>query len=285
MTYLLVKGVNGFGNMISALSVAFNLALISKRTLVIDWTHPEWKLGFDLYFSFKAEIKYMKYKDFLEIIENKKITIYPKLFKGNLDKSLIELQPGINLEPNSYSKLFDSVQLCVNNKKIDVIVFSYNYCGYAKLNLLFNNLIIKESIDKLIKERITILNSYKAIHIRQTDIKNVSLKWAQDYIQNNLDENIYIATDNKVLLEIYKKMHPKIFNFTTFFSNNNPLHTQELSDKDKNIVNVDTIIDLILLANSKELKITPQTTIPWMSTYSALAVILYRQIHYSLVSN
>ena len=282
MSYLLVKGVNGFGNMISTLSYAFDLQQKSKRTLVIDWSHPEWRLGFDKYFSFKDEIKYESFSDFLEKIKGKTIKVYPKEFEGNLDKTLIQLFPQIDSEPNAYRRLFGDSQLNVNLKKIDVVVFSYNYCGYNGLENLFSNLIINEKLQQKINDRITFLNSYKAIHIRHTDIKNESLKWAQDFIENNKNENIYLATDNQSLLNIYKKIHPMIFSFTNYYSdgpNCKPLHLQDLSDDDKNKTNEDTITDLMILARSSELKITPQKTIPWMSTYSLLAVMLHEIIN------
>jgi hypothetical protein len=277
-TYLLVKGVNGFGNMLSSLSFAFHLAQRSKRILVIDWTHPEWRLGFDKYFSFKNEIKYMKYDEFLEKIKGKKLKCYPAQFEGKLNKSLIELFPQIDSEPNAYQKLFGDLQLNVNFKKIDVVIFSYNYCGYNGLDKLFLNLIIKEELQQKIQNKINTLGIYKAIHIRHTDIHNESLKWVLDFLKSNLNVNIYLATDNQSLLEIYKKFHPKIFSFTNFYSNGKPLHTQDLTDDDKNEVNEDTISDLMILARSSELKITPQKTIPWMSTYSILAVMLYEII-------
>lgn len=278
MTYLLVKGINGFGNMISTLSYAFELALRSKRTLVIDWSHPEWRLGFDKYFSFKDKIKYEEYPKFLEKIKGKKLKVFPKEFEGTLDKSLIELFPKIDSEINAYSKLFGEVESNILMKKINVIVFSYNYSGYNGLSNLFENLIIRESLNEQIKEKIKLLGLYKAIHIRHTDIKNESLKWVQDFIQNNPNENIYIATDNQILLDCYKKIHPKIFSFTNFYSNDKPLHTQQLSDDDKNKTNEDTICDMMILANSTELKVTPIKTIPWMSTYSLLAMNLH---HYN----
>ena len=278
MTYLLVKGVNGFGNMLSTLSYAFELQQKSKRTLVIDWTHPEWRLGFDKYFSFKDEIKYMSYTDFLEKIKGKKLKVYPKEFEGKLDKTLIQLFPKIDSEPNSYNKLFSGIELNINLKKIDVVVFSYNYCGYNGLDKLFSNLIIKDELQQKINDRITFLNSYKALHIRHTDIKNESLKWAQDFIENNKNINIYLATDNQSLLNCYKKIHPKIFSFTNYYSDGKPLHIQDLSDDDKNKINEDTISDLMILARSSELKITPQKTIPWMSTYSLLAISLHQII-------
>jgi hypothetical protein len=278
MIYLLVKGVNGFGNMLSTLSFAFDLQQKSGRALVIDWTHPEWRLGFDKYFSFKDEIKYESYPKFLEKIKGKKLKCYPKQFEGNLDKSLIELFPRIDSELNAYQRLFGDSQLKVNLKKIDVIIFSYNYCGYNGLDKLFSNLIIKEELQQKIQDKILFLNSYKAIHIRHTDIHNESLKWVQNFIEENINENIYLATDNQLLLDLYKKIHPKIFSFTTFYSNGKPLHTQDLIDDEKNQVNEDTIVDLMILARSSELKITPQKTIPYMSTYSLLAIMLHQII-------
>jgi hypothetical protein len=275
MLFLLVKGINGFGNMISTLTYAFNLAQKSNRTLVIDWTHPEWKLGFDQYFQFNSNIKYMKYDKFLEYVKGKNISVFPSEFKGKLDLGLIELFPKIDLEPNSYQKLFGQVSLQVNFKKLDVVVFSYNYCGYDGIDKLFSNLILNDQLKEKIDNNITLLDKYKAIHIRHTDIKNESLLWVQEFLQQNSNINIYMATDNQQILEIYKKIHPKVFNFIKFFNPNKPLHSQELLNEEKNEVNENTIIDLMILARSQELKITPNKTIPWMSTYSLLAVNLH----------
>ena len=69
---------------------------------------------------------------------------------------------------------------------------------------------LKDKID----EKIEFLNDYKSIHIRHTDIKNESLLWVQEFLKQNQNSNIYMATDNPRLLDIYKKWHPKIFNFT-----------------------------------------------------------------------
>ena len=65
--YLLIKGCNGFGNMMSVLSLAYEIVKNNKHlTLVIDWTHKEWILGFDRYFRLD-HVKYMKYEDSLNM--------------------------------------------------------------------------------------------------------------------------------------------------------------------------------------------------------------------------
>jgi hypothetical protein len=275
MLFLLVKGVNGFGNMISTLSYAFDLAQKSNRILVIDWTHPEWRLGFDRYFYFNDSVKYMDYQSFLEHIKQRKVKVYPQQFSGKLDKSLIELFPTIDSEPNAYQKLFGSIQLQVNFKNVDVCIFSYNYCGYDGIGRLFENMYINNELKDKIDVKIEFLNEYKSIHIRHQDIKNESLIWVQEFLKQNQNSNIYMATDNPRLLDIYKKWHPNIFNFTKFFDPTKPLHSQELLDEEKNQVNENTIIDLMILARSKQLQITPKKTIPWMSTYSLLALTLH----------
>jgi hypothetical protein len=69
-------------------------------------------------------------------------------------------------------------------------------------------------------------------------------------------------------------LHKNIINFTKFYEKGKPLHTQEKTDEEKHQINVDTICDMYILINSKELKITPIKTIPYMTTYSLLAMAL-----------
>ena len=272
---LLVKGINGFGNMMSVLNVSYHLAKTSKRTLIVDWTHPEWEVGFDEYFTFKDDkIKYLEYNKFLEKVKNKNLEVYPKFFKNNLDKSLIELKPTIDKD-NNYGEYFDNCIKYADKKKYDVIVFSYNWLAYNGIKSLWNSLILKEPYNDIIKNKILSLGSdYKAIHIRNTDIKNVNLYWVIEFLTNNKDKTVYLATDDQELLEKLKTQYNNIKNFTTFYGDKQPLHNVKRTIEDKYRVNLDTLTDLYILTNSSELKITPIKTIPFMSTFSMLAQAL-----------
>ena len=86
MRILLVKGNNGFGNMISTLNFAYNLAINTNRILVIDWEHHEWKLGFDRYFSWINPniCKSMSYEKFLSL-DKSSLTVYPPIFNSRLE--------------------------------------------------------------------------------------------------------------------------------------------------------------------------------------------------------
>lgn len=271
--YLLIKGCNGFGNMMSVLSLAYEIIRNNKHlTLVIDWTHKEWKLGFDKYFTLN-KIKYMRYEDFKKL-DITSFKIFPEEFnQDNLLKPLAEAFPNLDKD-NLYPTIFNPV-LNNLNFNYDVLVFSYNWVGYEYIGNLWKDLIVEEEFEKDIKNKIKSLSNYNAIHIRHTDNKNQSSQWFINYLRENRNVNIYVATDNELVLNICKQIHPKLFNFTHFHEKSKPLHTQELSDLDKDNINKDTIRDMYILISSSQLKITPIKTIPYMSTYSLMAVALH----------
>ena len=279
MKYLLVKGCNGFGNMMSVLSLAHEIVKNNQYlTLVIDWTHPEWKLGFDKYFSFN-KINYMNYDEFKKIVLEKEFKIYPELFnKNNVTKPLVEIYPNLDKE-NKYAEIFDSVinifnGSTMNLNKFDIFVFSYNWLGYNYIKSLWGNLKLNTELEEEIKTKINSMGTYNAIHVRHTDNKNQSITWVMDYLKYNLDKKIYVATDNEIVLNICKSSHPNIINFTKFYEKTKPLHIQELQEEDKHRSNTDTIVDMYILINSSELKITPIKTVPYMTTYSLMAQAL-----------
>jgi len=277
MRYLLVKGINGFGNMISVLNFAYHLAINTNRTLVIDWGHSEWVLGFDKYFSWVNPniCKYMKISDFLNLSELSELSVYPSIFNGKLDLPLNETIPDIDKGGDAaYKKIFsDSITIAGLPTK-DIVVFSWNYMGYTHIKNMWKNLSFCQEIsDKVVQYKL-LLCRYKSIHVRHTDIRNQNLDWVFDFIENNLDKNIYVWTDNEIVLRLCRGKHSKIFNFTTFYELNKPLHNTQCGIEQRHVINTDTIVDLILLYNSDYLEITPVKTLPYMSTYSMLSKAL-----------
>lgn len=283
--YLLVKGCNGFGNLISILSYAYNIAQQLDMILVVDWTHKEWKLGFDKYFKLKG-IKTMSYDDF-KIIVNKSenMKIFPDIFnkKDTLLNNISDSFPNIDKD-NTYHILFNPVLEILSSKQklenqnkthnYDVYILSYNWLGYDNVKTLWNNMKLNPDIKKYIDNKIISLGTYNAMHVRHTDNKNASCTWITDYVKDNLNKKIYIATDNELILNICKGIHQNIINFTTFYEKGKALHTQEKTDEEKHQINIDTICDMHILINAVELKITPIKTIPYMTTYSMLALKL-----------
>ena len=281
--YLLVKGCNGFGNLISILSYAYNIAQRMDMTLVVDWTHKEWKLCFDKYFKLK-NIKTMTYNDFKVMINesyNKSINlnIYPEIFmnKDILVDSISNTFPNIDKD-NTYHEVFNPVLEIISSKekldhhKYDIYVLSYNWLGYDNVKTLWNNMKLNSDIKTYVDNKITSLGIYNAMHVRHTDNKNISCTWITDYVKENLNKKIYIATDNEIILNICRSIHPNIINFTQFYEKGKPLHTQEKTEDEKHQINIDTLCDMYILINANELKIPPLKTIPYMTTSSMLAM-------------
>jgi hypothetical protein len=286
--YLLVKGCNGFGNLISILSYAYSISQRTDMTLVVDWTHKEWKLGFDKYFKLKG-INTMSYYDFKTMInqqlnkDNKSfnLKIYPELFNNRdiLFDSIHNIFPNIDKD-NTYNTIFNPVLDIItstdNLKKhnYDIYILTYNWLGYNNAKKLWDNIVLNPEINKDIGEKIKSLGIYNAMHVRHTDNKNTSCLWVTDYIKKNVDKKIYVATDNELILNICRNLHNNIVNFTHFYEKGKPLHIQEKTDEEKHQINIDTIRDMYILVNANELKITPIKTIPYMTTYSMLAMNL-----------
>jgi hypothetical protein len=283
--FLLVKGCNGFGNLISILSYAYSVAQREDMILVVDWTHKEWKLGFDKYFKLKG-IKTMSYDDFKLMINesyNKSINlkIYPEIFnnKDIILNSIHNTFPNIDKD-NTYHNIFNPVLHIISSKEkldnhnYDIYVLSYNWLSYDNVKTLWNNMKVNPDIKKYIDDKINSLGIYNAMHVRHTDNKNVSCTWVTDYVKENLNKKIYVATDNELILNICRGLHNNIVNFTHFYEKGQPLHIQEKSDEQKHQINIDTICDMYILVNANELKITPIKTIPYMTTYSMLALTL-----------
>jgi hypothetical protein len=276
MRILLVKGNNGFGNMISTLNFAYNLAINTNRILVIDWGHHEWKLGFDRYFSWinPNVCNSMSYEKFLSL-DKSSLTVYPPIFNSKLKIPLSEVIPNIDKGGDTaYNKVFyNSIQIA-QFATYDIVVFSWNYTGYTNIKEMWENLKFSQEITNKVTQYKLILGQYKSIHVRHTDIRNSNLDWVFDFIEKNLDKNIYVGTDNEIVLRLCRGKHKNIFNFTTFYELNKPLHNITCDEEQRHQINIDTIVDLILLSQSESLEITPIKTIPFMSTYSLLAKAL-----------
>ena len=229
----------------------------------------------------------MSYDDF-KIYMNQKLDnnkfnlkIYPELFnnKDILFNSISNTFPGIDKD-NMYHIVFNPVLDIITSSadlkkhNADIYVLSYNWLGYNNAKKLWENMKLNSDIKKYIDDKLNSLDTYNAMHVRHTDNKNSSCNWITDYVRQNVDKKIYVATDNELILNICRGLHNNIINFTHFYEKGKPLHIQEKTDEEKHQINVDTICDMYILINANELKITPIQTIPYMTTYSMLAMNL-----------
>lgn len=260
--YLLIKGINGLCNMLSALSKGIQLARESNRIIVVDWVNCSWKTGFDKYFELHDDIKHMKYQDFI-MQNNENKTIFPIEFKNKLNANVYHIYPDIdNLKIINYNKYFGNINDgTMINGNYEILVYCYNYVGdkyfidlWSKISV--NDEIMKEYNTVLMKNKMEI---YDAIHVRYTDCKHGNLDWVTEILENDNNKNkkYYIATDNKKVLIHCILRHDNIFNNLTILKIDEPMHLIDCETREKEIINRESIIDLLILGHANVLYINP----------------------------
>jgi len=272
--YILVKGINGFGNMISSLNFCYHLAINTNRKLVIDWKNSIWNDEFDNYFIFNSNI-YVPFTDFITQ-QKSNTSVYPSYFINNLTKEIdnaIFVDIKTLTQPLSYIK---------SNISIIVLAFNYHCIGFQSFNLFWNNISIIPSINSIIQSKLLELGSYKAIHIRNSDQLQLDTSWIISFLLSNKSYNIYVATDDINMVSLCKQHHDNIFSYTTFYKSDKPMHYAYCSDIYKK--NCDVIVDLYLLANSidfvyAEKIVYTKTKKIHSSSYSILAKKIFDILH------
>ena len=132
------------------------------------------------------------------------------------------------------------------------VTFKYNNDENVKINyrgcqprqnnhkLNYDKLKLKPYIEKIIFDKLEILNkNYISVHIRRTDhigiAKSNNRYTDDDEFINFLDKsdnrkNIYIATDNEITYNKFKKKYPKRIKFDYHKTNNNAMRKTSLED-------------------------------------------------------
>lgn len=185
---------------------------------------------------------YYKYAQLL----NKKLII---IWKSN-DKC-----PGYFLD---YFKSLKNVQFYENNNnnfKIDYVGYNWNEKFNPYKIYIFQDLQLKPNLEKIIKNKMKKMKKYIAIHVRRTDHTNnynedikqllTTDKEFIDFINQNKNYKVYLATDNKDTQDFYiNKFKNKIV------YNKKIVKTSDLRQTSLK----DSIIDMYMCINAEKFK-------------------------------
>jgi hypothetical protein len=273
--YLLVKGFQGFGNMISSLNICYHLAKKHNRILVIDWKNCIWDDEFDAYMTIN-NIDYMSFNDFYKQHCNNQ-SVYPVVFKGKLNAVFDTIIP-----KHGSKVILDPIKYIPSSISIVVVALNYHKIGFQSFNAFWKNVALTKPLAETLEKYKEQLGSYKAIHIRNSDQIQTNTEWIVSFLTKNQNYKIYVATDDNNMIDFCKQYHNNIYTFTTFFNADNkdiPLHYYKCDMYKKNC---DTIIDLYLLANSLELvyaEVIVFQKVKHSSSYSILAKKIFDYLH------
>jgi hypothetical protein len=154
MKYLLVKGLQGFGDRLEYLGMCVKFAQDNNMKLRVDWSDCVWGDSFYNYFSINIPSFEME-----ELTEEK--TVYPDYWKDKLDKPLTQEMYSEKLELNKLTK-YDADIVVVVSGGTRTIYPDYRFMGLK---------VIHPKIVDTVRQRQRLFNLKDkwCIHLRGTD--------------------------------------------------------------------------------------------------------------------
>lgn len=232
--YVLCRPSGGFQDNLCQMEKCYNYCKKWNRSLLIDTLDGCYKVSFDENFYFEnSEV---------EIICNSK-KIRRMILERRRKRIRIKSITDEKYQNENFWKLD-------NDFKEEIIYYRLGGGSYFPENILKILRFDKKNLENFWKKYNTIVKPYLSIYVRNTDIQNDYKKF---YDENknliNKYRNIFIATDDKNVVNFYRKQNLNIYSFTTF-PKSGPVHYSEINGNKKI---QDMICDLLILGLSENL--------------------------------
>jgi hypothetical protein len=258
--YLICIPQDGLNDMLNRIWFCYQYALRFKRILVIDTRKsPGFKDDFSKYFIFKSSIFY----------------------KGNID-TLYDTLYGKSIYPNELSSLNlrhlkenPEPYLKFNPTKLyfETVLVSYpSGGGMDAIFLLKECSLATRVLDKFNERKVQLPSSYTSLHIRNTDYVSDVVSFLTKIKISSSD--IFLASDNASTIELCKTtLSQRVHAFSSIPRGNEGqnIHIDLRTKLNNEDLNIDSIVDLLLLAGGSELHISLEK-----SGYSQLALSLHK---------
>ena len=252
--YLLFVPHGGLNDCFTMTARAINYCRDNNRILLLDYTNSPYKINFSdyLYFSDDMDIEIISDSNVIrELISNNNFSVYPKQFDL---KCFMENNIDVKYTPKGYL-LNNEVLLEFPKMKLEEDIVFHTNCGGGMAGFkLFRNLKLKNKLKKVINDKLKLLkNEYASVQVRNTDYV---CKYQDQYHRHKEElfkskDCVYVATDNKDVLDFFKSKGLKIFNFTTFPSTK--FINLFVSDVDSHTKFCDVFVDIFALTKSQHL--------------------------------
>jgi len=220
--------------------------------------HSAYKINFSDYFDIDDTSIICDSNKIRDIIYKNKFSVYPECLNNKLSDVLdgkIMFKCGKYPNGTFYEGLtYNGIILKLPTTDVNHDIIIYSRCGSGDGLPMFKQLIFKDSLKEYCKQKLELLKEtpYLCIHVRNTD-------YASDYkalyelnktVIHSYD-NIYIATDDKKVIDYFRSKNLNIHNFNVFPTDNYyNLHFAKISPDDKIKC---LICDIFIATNSDKL--------------------------------
>lgn len=276
--FIVIKGAAGLGNRILALLTAILYAELTNRKVVVDWR--------DHNYSDNGENSFFKFFNSdlttpVEKIDDSK-SIIPIAWKDNLHTNAVELSETFHHRNIAHPSVWSKTTININkiNYEENIVVFwSFTHLVF-KLRKYFSKFrpdfinkstisILRELYTKylpLSDELKTSIESFCletnmeeniGVHIRYTDKKSniyPMLRKLDDVVKRNQSSKIFLASDNKMIIDRIKSKYQNVITFDKWLpDDNSPMHSMSTNNPARVQHGYDTLIEIYSLSRCKEL--------------------------------
>ena len=266
MKYILCRPRGGLNDTLCEIGRCHKYAVKTGRKLIVDTSKSGLHDGFWKYFlpasdAFHSE----RHPDF------DALSTYPKSVEGRVTSYVARYDPGIQ---NYVNETFALLRIDENvDYEEDLLV--HEQCWYGEFMSLETvaNIKFRPGVAKAILERLSSMNWYDAIHIRNTDYKTDYKEYFKEIYNSVCGRTLLVCSDDYQAIEFAKAFfdQTRVVRLSKFADNEGkPLHGEKTINQFE--TNMDMFTDLIGLVLAENLYILPVENNTRFSGFSSLAV-------------
>ncbi len=257
--YVLFIPITGLNDMLIELKRTIDYCRIFNRTLLFSMKQSPYNIDIRRYFKLDVDIPIVyDAEQIKDKLRNK--TLYPKM-----DLDLIQLMEcnsiysfGIHSKRNEYGTFtYRGTDIRTPNVEVEEeIVLKIGCLGTVRQDIfgyeVLNQFIWTDFIKQRIRDKMSLIKNYLCIQVRCTDHKcdYIGL-YEKNKVLIHSYAQIYIATDQKDVVQFFRSKELPVFCFTTFPEG--AYHNLHQSSMDKDIHFFDTLCDIFIASNSDQI--------------------------------
>lgn len=258
--YLICIPQDGLNDMLNRIWHCYQYALRFKRILVVDARKsPGFKDDISKYIKFKPSIFYKGDLDTLyDSLYGK--SIYPNEL-SSINLRHLEENPESDLKFNPTKMYFETVLVCYPRGGGMDAIFLLKECSLAT-----------SVLDRFNQRMSYLPSSYLSLHIRNTDYESDVYTFLNK-IKISSDQ-FFVASDSASTIDLCKTRFGQIvhsFSSIPRGAEGKNIHIDLRTPLNNEDLNIDSIVDLLLLASGSELHVSLEK-----SGYSQLALLLHK---------
>jgi hypothetical protein len=246
--YIVCRPMCGIIDKISVIKTCLDYAIKFNRVLIIDTSTDYFNDDINEYINIHSPHVYTGSAD----------SILPKIMHLSIYPPNTKLKPKYTEEDKKMHLSYEVKSLDLSKDYSETILFYTNCKGHSNtsedaIELLKMSTFNPKVLDIYKSRRAQLPENYVGLHIRNTDYKSNVPEFIESHKDVLMNQTIFLASDNKNTIDEFKEIFgDRLITFANIPDNNGkPIHEgYERTKEESREYNIDTFVDILLLANA-----------------------------------